>query len=296
MLNNITHKIEEVTPEMAKDFLENNKDNRRLKESAVAQYATDMREGRWSFTGQPIIFSNKGRLLNGQHTLNALIQANVTLPFLIVRGIEDKNFDAMDIGKTRTVGDILSILGQKNGNDFAGVARIAMRYFEGVNISGSGRRVYSQKEVADYITENPYLIDLTTQVKASRGMLPLTALASVLFIGNQTRQFDKDIIRFLSALKTGEGLTKGNPILALREWIMAERLKHYTLSVDLLFPVVAKVWTTYMESKTLSVIKPKNILGRPVEIFGFTNHAEASSVAARTRPSREAPSPALGAL
>lgn len=40
-------------------------------------------------TGEPIKFAHNGRLLDGQQRLMALVDANVAVDFLVVRGLDE---------------------------------------------------------------------------------------------------------------------------------------------------------------------------------------------------------------
>ncbi|MHB8191597.1 MAG: hypothetical protein ACYDHP_14515 [Ferrimicrobium sp.] len=58
-----------VTPDIAERWLNNNKNNRRIHEAKIKQYAEDMRQGRWTYGADMICFGTDGTLLNGQHRL-----------------------------------------------------------------------------------------------------------------------------------------------------------------------------------------------------------------------------------
>ena len=101
-----------VTPTMAAKWIARNHQNRTLSQKTVDQYAADMAAGKWTFTGQAIIFDAAGRLIDGQHRLTAQIKANVTLEWLVVVGVETETRDYIDIGRPRSVGAQLQIKGR----------------------------------------------------------------------------------------------------------------------------------------------------------------------------------------
>lgn len=102
-----------ITPEMASIMLQWNDRNRPASESTVKKYARLMRDGRWHYTGQTIIFS-KERLIDGQHRLAACIAAETPIESLVVFGAPDEAFAFIDIGKTRTASNIFAIHGVKH--------------------------------------------------------------------------------------------------------------------------------------------------------------------------------------
>lgn len=65
-----------MTPQLATEMLNRNHGNRRLRPAVVKQYATEMKAGMWRKTHQPIAVDNTGRLVDGQHRLTAVVQAN----------------------------------------------------------------------------------------------------------------------------------------------------------------------------------------------------------------------------
>lgn len=105
-----------VTPEIATSWLDKNKENRAVNSSRVTQYSKAMKEGRWIENGQPIIVSDDGYLIDGQHRLNAIIKANATLDMLVVTlrevdggGELTARNVPIDIGQSRTVANITGL-------------------------------------------------------------------------------------------------------------------------------------------------------------------------------------------
>jgi hypothetical protein len=105
----ITTTIERITPAQAKDILKaNNIVNRKLRERVHQAYRKDMEQGRWQMTGEAIQFDTEGHLLNGQHRLTALSNANVEhIEFLIVRGLPTNTQLLMDQGSARSIADAI---------------------------------------------------------------------------------------------------------------------------------------------------------------------------------------------
>jgi hypothetical protein len=120
----------EVTPALAKKWLENNFRNRPLREDTVKAYARDMALGQWVYTHQGIAFNDKDELIDGQHRLKAVILSGVEMVRMMVTfglpskvdGTEMTTMDAVDRGATRSVGDQLVIQhGFKNGSMTASI-------------------------------------------------------------------------------------------------------------------------------------------------------------------------------
>ena len=103
----------EVTPDFARELLQTNINNRNVLPAHVKALAREMAEGRWEENGQPIIMTEKRRLIDGQNRLLAVILSGVTIRALLVIGVSDdfKVRKTLDQGKNRSVANILQIAG-----------------------------------------------------------------------------------------------------------------------------------------------------------------------------------------
>ena len=97
-----------VTPEIAKKWLKGNKQNRPMRKAYVRSLAESMQRGEWTLTHQPIALIN-GRLLDGQHRLEAMIQSGLDkVPMTVAFDVPAETFDVIDIGARRSHSDIFS--------------------------------------------------------------------------------------------------------------------------------------------------------------------------------------------
>ena len=119
----IFHDIETMTPSIARSYLEDAAVNRSISEPAVKRYAAAMKKGQWTLS-QPICFDAFGKLVDGQHRLMAVIKADMPVKFNVLRGIA--NIRHLDAGRARKASDVLQMLGFKNANTLAAIARMVM--------------------------------------------------------------------------------------------------------------------------------------------------------------------------
>lgn len=108
-----------VTPTIASRWLDRNRKNRKFKAEKIEQYRRDMAAGRWQITGEAIKFDSNGDLIDGQNRLTALVQADVTLPLFVVRGLAPESQEVMDSGAPRTASDALALRGYPNTKTLA---------------------------------------------------------------------------------------------------------------------------------------------------------------------------------
>lgn len=101
--------IVNVTPEMAREWLKQNRFNRAQRPEIVADYVRQIREGRWRRTHQGIAFSENGTLLDGQHRLFAIVETGITVPMLVFINESLENHLAIDGGKRRTPLDVVRL-------------------------------------------------------------------------------------------------------------------------------------------------------------------------------------------
>jgi hypothetical protein len=203
-----------VTPEIARDWLDQTRINRPLQTHQVKAYARDMRNGGWRPVGDPIRIDRNNNLIDGQHRLSAIVESGVTLPLIVVTGLEPEDQLVLDSGVKRRAGDQLALLGQKNSIRVASVARGLFAIDQG--------RVYDSKlrptnqEIFDTMARYPALIDSVNAVEGisrQTGLTPLNAgLAHV--IGSD--RIPVTTYRFFDKLKTGVNLTATDPALLLR--------------------------------------------------------------------------------
>lgn len=120
----------EVTPDVARELLKQNTSNRKVHATAVAAYSSDMSNGRWKFTADPIRIDTDGVLLDGQHRLMAVAKQDdgFSTPMLVVSGLPSESQKVMDQGARRTAGDQLGLAGVKNASTIAAAVRLVILY------------------------------------------------------------------------------------------------------------------------------------------------------------------------
>lgn len=218
-----------ITPEMAKEFLKKNVRNRKLSQKTVNKYADDMKKGRWTLNGETIQFNKKGELQNGQHRLNAIILANVSIMVLVVTDIEDERaFETIDQGLMRGAHTILQLRGVPNANRMVSISKKLLLWDQTEdkgNFSVSVRKSLSNGEIADYYEEHKEEIDLVyniikdaTILRTSKSYSAVITALTLCFRYNPS-----EALSFIEKFKTGANLSENSPILLLRN-----KLTHVT--------------------------------------------------------------------
>ena len=79
--------IELITPDQARQYLAFNTNNRNLRKAHVEKLANDIKNGRWVYNSATIVFNGDGTLLDGQHRLAAIIDADTPVKVAVARGV-----------------------------------------------------------------------------------------------------------------------------------------------------------------------------------------------------------------
>ena len=76
-----------ITPDMAKKWLATSTRNRSISPTTVKAYAADMRAGAWKITHQGIGFNVDRELVDGQHRLSAVVEADIPVTMPVTHGL-----------------------------------------------------------------------------------------------------------------------------------------------------------------------------------------------------------------
>lgn len=109
-LDPIAASIETITPDIAKRYLAEQQNNRRISEGRVKDYADRMLRGEWEVS-QPIIFDTEEKLIDGQHRLLAVIRYGNPVKFAVLKGLKTESRETFDQGQARSASQIASIMG-----------------------------------------------------------------------------------------------------------------------------------------------------------------------------------------
>lgn len=155
-----------ISPEVAKYFLTMSKKNRTIHWPTVNKYADEMKRGQWKLTGQSITIDRDGKLHDGYHRCNAIIKSGITIVNLVVFDVDPDSFDVYDIGKPRSMGDILSIAEVKNSTIIGGAILTFQSLKNNVTANNKGyiTMKLSRTDVLNIYNDNAELWDEIVKV------------------------------------------------------------------------------------------------------------------------------------
>lgn len=164
--NRVWSKVETITPQIAQEYLAMNVINRPLHTAKVTEYADAMLRGQWQLNGESICFDVKGHMVNGQHRLNAVIEAskqnpNISFQTVVVRGVSEDSFLTFDSGLGRKVTDVFSLTDVPNYTNAAAlVKRLLIWRAAGTTSAGriarSAKCITKQDCLEEYISNDDF--------------------------------------------------------------------------------------------------------------------------------------------
>lgn len=254
--------IETVTPRKAKEWLQGNVDNRKLRESRVLFMSGLLNEDEWELTGDAIVFDDKGILINGQHRLSALVVANKSAQFVVLRGVPSKAQEVMDQGLSRNLGDQLHRRHVPYSNVVAGALAwlFQMEYIEktgNVHYANPALRP-SLRALLRLFEDNPELPEEASELTK---LVYYTKIrhGPTLALYHRLLEIDPEEAElFFKMWQEGAGLAKNDPIWRLREWTINDARTRTTSGRAPTYRFMAmalKAWNFWREGKTIQQLK-----------------------------------------
>jgi len=210
--------LETITPVEAQAILDGNVNNRNLNKRLVAHYSSQLEDGKWQVNGETIKIDENGRLLDGQHRLTAIVKSNKPMTTYVVRGLKDESFKTIDCGKTRSPADFLKIAGQEsngvNLNVLAAAVKIAMCFDKETGEFKQQNLICTPTELVAFCDAHEGLAESVRVGQTFKGVVSSSIMAACHYVFSIVDPENAD--DFFAGLLSGEGLSKGNPILTLR--------------------------------------------------------------------------------
>lgn len=246
--------IEIITPAMATEYLNSNTANRNIRNRVVESYARDIREGNWKFTGEAIKFSKSGTLLDGQHRLFAVIEANAPIKALVIRNLDDETQEVMDTGAKRAASDAVNMKGYKNSTTMSAAARYIITFKSGsLQVNKEMARV-THSEILNFIEKNPVLEEYAVDCVAMKATSDLSAslmTASLFLLSEADSEQAKE---FMTTVGTGLNLQPNTSLYALVNRLREIR-KHRTYVPPAEYlSLVIRAWNKWRKGESVKTL------------------------------------------
>lgn len=204
---NMNAEVTVITPAIAERLLLSNVSNRIVNARRVSLYSGALTRGEWKLNGESIKIAPDGRLLDGQHRLQAIVQSGIPMTTWVVKNVPNDVFDTIDTGKARGGSDTLKVAGAENTTS---ISSGIIKYFN--LLSGTQRYKIENHAVLTEYSQHPEMYqNLYGQAaKFYHGNHRIVTPAE--YIGYyryfQTKYSNEKIEAFYSALSSGEGVPR----------------------------------------------------------------------------------------
>lgn len=243
----ISARLVTITPKLAQSLIEHrNNSNRDVTLARVEQYAEDIRRGAWIVNGEAIKISRDGEVLDGQHRLLAVLQAEAPITSVLITGLPPEAQESMDQGRPRTFADVLKLRGEKDYNVLAATVRIVATYERsGIPLPGY---IFSpsNQQLSATLKRNPGIRDSRQLANRIRQpWLNVSVVAAMHYLFSAVNEDDAN--GFFTQLLTDEH--PAAPIAALRARLLAEHhdIEHPRSHVRTRIAYVVKTWNAWQD-------------------------------------------------
>lgn len=237
-----------LTPELAKELLKKNKNNRKLNKAHVNRLSDEMSQGNWSYTGDAIKISSADLLVDGQHRLEAVIDSGVSIDIELITGVNTDSFSKIDSGLKRTAGQVVQMGGIKNPNNVAAIAKIMLNIKDngGLNrkFSVTPKR-YSNCLISNEAASICHDIEasgIITKMRREKINTPTQAAMFWLYTNN-----DKELVaRFVDHISNGLFTSQDDPCKRLKDKLIDMRGSTSMTFATTAMALTFKAWNAFI--------------------------------------------------
>lgn len=252
--------VERITPDVARRYLAANKANRSLNPRTVKKLAAAMMRSEWVLNGESIKFDENGNLIDGQHRLAAIIEADKAIDILVFRGASPEAQDTVDLGSRRSLAAALKIRQIPNHTAIAA----AIAWLHRLQSVGDGRASYSSLFGAEsyptvpqglrLLEKNPAIKDSTPSAQRvyAETRFPKGLGIALHYTFATIDRDDAEV--FFDYWASGAGLDEEHPIYALRRAIHIYNERPRKPSQSYYAAVAIKAWNKFKEGSPVKAL------------------------------------------
>lgn len=261
----------DISPELAEEWLGKNHGNRNQRDHKIIAYTRDIKDGNWLQTGETIKFDTDGRLIDGQHRLEAIHRSGETLRMLVVMGLSPHVQSVLDVNIRRSAADALKFNGiTHNVSIIPAMARIDRVWSAGLLRSatssmGGDVGTVTNSEVVAWEADNKDAHDSASMAQSMYKDLGATpsALAYAMW---RTNRVDPDAAHeFWSSVAEMRTRGVGDPRFTMIKTFkkIDELGKQKTTALQL--SIIFRAWNAWREGRSLTKL-PMEAGGKSVTL------------------------------
>jgi len=249
------NKIVNINPDLAAAWLDKNENNRPINWNYVAQLARDMKAGRWRLTHQGIAFDTQGRLIDGQHRLWAVIEADVTVPMRVFFNEPAENIVHIDGNCPRQAAHRITLartLGTVRADELATLRAM----LAGVSLATKRRTLHEEMELLE--THRPAVLFAHEQLPGTRPAGIANSMTRAVVARAWYCEPDTALLtRFCEVLRTGmSSAEQERPVVLLRNQLVELRRRGTTRNIrQRQYGLTSRALSAYVNKEPLSVLR-----------------------------------------
>ncbi len=284
-----TARFMNVTPVMAKRWLDSGAKNRKVRSSRVTLYAEMMRRGEWLTTHQGIALDEADHLMDGQHRLMGIVESGVTVEMLVVEGLPMASSIVMDQGAMRAMYEQLSLTRREAvSTHHMAAAKAMMAGVKGFGHSKSAENIAAKdvQVVARYFTKHEKAVRFAVEMfmRDVRGGITIAAVMAP--IARAWYQEDREqLADFARIVVTGLADKKDqSAVIILRNYLLTNRGKGIRADRVEVYRKTEQALRAFLDKEHWDKFPRKEIEDELFPVPGEARPAKPQSVAAAFAP------------
>ncbi len=237
--------VETIDRETAERYLNFDRGNNRpFSPSHLSDLVGRQERHEWITNGDTISFVTTGQLLDGVHRLRMVKQTGIPIEVIVVRDIAPEAFITMDVGKKRSLGDVLYIEKETNHAQLATTLGWVWRYLSRKMVGRAG----SYEEHHQVLNQHPGIRDsVAFYLNLNRPLAApgwSTVTMGIHYLLSQVEATEAN--DFIEKYVTGLGLVEAtDPIKVLHEQVVKYASVPRKPSGPQIFSLIARAWNVH---------------------------------------------------
>jgi len=214
-----------VTPEMAREWLGKNHNNRPINRSRVSLLKEQIDNDTFAFTHQGIAFYGQfDELADGQHRLAAIAEGEKSVEMMVTWGLSRDTVHAIDRGRPRSITNVLNFMGLALSQSQTAACRaLWLDYHASRRGTLWNNQVFDTHKFVLFCHHVLEAVEFAMPPKACRGLSHASVTAAI--AAAWFTQSHVDLGRFKELLHYGAGASDAETAaIKLREYLLTHRV------------------------------------------------------------------------
>lgn len=242
-----------VTPEIARQWLEKNHNNRPIAKARVSLLKEQIDSGTFALTHQGIAFyGDFEELADGQHRLVAIAEGDKCVELLVTWGLSRDTVHAIDRGRPRSITNVLNFMGLSLSQQQTAACRcLWMDYHAARRETGWINQVFDTHKFVEFCNHVLEAVTFAIPPKACRGLSHASVTAAI--AAAWFTQSHVDLVRFKELLHSGVGASeRETAAVKLREYLLTQRVGNGNEARQELYLRCSTALRAFLEGRGLS--------------------------------------------